>query len=176
MTRCAQGSELSSVQHWRHSEDRLVASISTFRETRPRRRRSISNDPARHHRRLRADPTASRLPSTRLARRTGHLNSVSFDGQSGGAAVGSREPTCWKTKSRARRRARATNRRPVRRSHHFVRHRRRPGVRESRRPSAQSRAHDLYRRWSNRGHCDISQSSCGLPRRDPVSNRGSDRH
>jgi predicted nucleic acid-binding protein len=26
------------------------------------------------------------------------------------------------------------------------------------------------------GHCDISQSSGGLPRRDPVSSRGSDRH
>src|SRR5215472_5446053 len=82
MTRCAQRSVLSSVPHWRHSEDRLAGSISTFRETRPRRRRSISNDPARHKRRLRADPAASRQPSPGLARRqvieTPYLSTVSL--------------------------------------------------------------------------------------------------
>jgi predicted nucleic acid-binding protein len=39
-----------------------------------------------------------------------------------------------------------------------------------------SKAHDFYRRWSNRRHCDISRSSGGLPRRDPVSGCGCDRH
>ena len=164
-----------SVPHWRHSEDRSANSTSTFREIRPWQRRSISDDPARHKRRFRADPAASRQPSPGLARRPGYRNSVSFDGQSWRAAVGGRT-TGWKTTNRAHRRDRATNRGPVRRSHHFVRYRGRRSIRESRGPSAQSRARDLYCRWSNRGHCDISQSSGGLARRDPVSGGGSDRH
>src|SRR5215469_11151667 len=123
MTRCAQSSVLSSVPHWRHLEGRLADSISTFRETRlgdADRSRMILLDTNVVSEQIRRYPDGRVLDwLDAQVIETLCLSTVSL----GELLSGSRAYLSGRDE-RTRRRARATNRRSVRRSHHFIRYRR----------------------------------------------------
>ena len=123
----------SWVQHWQRSPSRSADSTWKSRETRPRHSRSRSDDTTGHERRLRADAPNARSPGSRLARRSGHRNSVSFDDQLVGIAAWHRKPASGQASKDARGSTRPPHTEPLRRPYNSIR--RLPQPRPTRRSS-----------------------------------------